>query len=852
MDINSSTLPSTIDTLPSPTSHLTHTHLHGCDRQAQLTSHSNSDHQDITSNLSSLTPIEQLAPIQHDRPVDRISKYTALREQKFGSGGSMEPSRNIATTSAKPTALVRNKDSTRNKLDLKFTQTESAQHLNETEAQYGPQRFPITASTTKSNQKRRKNGTQQFFGNSREELILAEQNNCNTAQTLTAQVAFLVPVLPDGTHDIGKEISTYSALCAPAPYVLKARQHMIFEIARRINNTPSTRLPSDIQVVAFGSTQFNLDSSSSDLDLCICDPYLPRGPRNPQDILNPRKIYRMRTIAEILSEAGFKSVCPIGSATVPIVKFRSPDGTIAADLNCNNLLGCLNSALLKAYNDLSPDVFRPMGMAIKLWAKARGICDPSGSLGPITASSYTLVLMLIGYLQSIGHLPNLQDEGYITQTIGPDPDKRTVISTQRTRPRYKRKTRTVDLIQHDATFMVRPPPETWHPKPIENLSSAFLGFFQYYDRFDFKNKVISIRSGRPCDRQTCCDSPTLGDDEDPERLEKSDLNVEENLNTEQILNVEANLNQRENSNQEENSDVESEAEAEAEGSHASDEVEDGQQSKPKQFKRGSRRASKAISPGTPLFYSWIEPIAVEDPFIRARNTAKNIGKSSAQTIQMEIRRARQILERGGGLVELCEWHSSMALRPPSPISKSKNRSKGKDAEGSKGKDAELKSSESIQPVTTNTPRPSTSSPPAKPITLPAKPSISSPPPKPTPLPPKPSMSSYPPLPPNPKRVTDPEKGPPKFTPSWYAMMRRNQGRSCTTTNIKPCEPKNQSLSSASANANHIENENGKGKGKSKGKSRGKSEGKGNEEVKEVKEVENQSNKTKQRGGKRRE
>ncbi|KAH9822569.1 hypothetical protein DFH28DRAFT_839144, partial [Melampsora americana] len=290
----------------------------------------------------------------------------------------------------------------------------------------------------------------------------------------------------------------------PSPYVIKARQYMIADIGRRINSSRSIRLPSErpFEVVAFGSTQFNLDSSTSDLDLCICDPHLPFGPKEPPDILIPRKIYDMRTIAQILSHAGFKNVCPITSATVPIVKFRSPDGTIAADLNCNNLLGCLNSALLKAYNDLSPGVFRPMGMAIKLWAKSRGICDPSGSLGPTTTSSYTLILMLIGYLQSIGHLPNLQNEDYITQLIGLDQDKRTIISTLGRPPKYRKHKRPrVEFIQHDATFIIRPPLGIWKPKPIEDLSVAFLGFFEYYDGFEFDKKVVSIRSGKPCDRR---------------------------------------------------------------------------------------------------------------------------------------------------------------------------------------------------------------------------------------------------------------------------------------------------------------------------------------------------------------
>lgn len=278
--------------------------------------------------------------------------------------------------------------------------------------------------------------------------------------------------------------------------MIQARSNIIRSICNAINSSSLTRRPTDkpCAVVSFGSTQFGLDSDTSDLDLCILDPDLPHGPQRDGDVLRPRPIYMMRNLAQLLSQAGFKHICPVPFAHVPIVKFRSPDGTIAGDLNCNNTLGWYNSQLLKAYHALNPSLFRPMGMTIKLWAKARRICDPAGVHGPKSLSSYTLVLLLIRYLQGIGQLPNLQDEHLLD-------DHRTIISAAAKRPRIKRNTKPpVELVKHDTSFISRPP--SWSIPPPEDLAKLLLGFFQFYDQFDFSRLVVSVRSGvQECERR---------------------------------------------------------------------------------------------------------------------------------------------------------------------------------------------------------------------------------------------------------------------------------------------------------------------------------------------------------------
>jgi hypothetical protein len=92
-------------------------------------------------------------------------------------------------------------------------------------------------------------------------------------------------------------------------------------------------------------------------------------------------------------------------------------------------LGCCNLILVQAYFDLSP-IARHLALTVKTWAKRRGLVslcknvplliknhmvqnDPAAANGPTTLSSYSLLLLLLAYLQYTGHLPNLQDKKLI-------------------------------------------------------------------------------------------------------------------------------------------------------------------------------------------------------------------------------------------------------------------------------------------------------------------------------------------------------------------------------------------------------------------------------------------------------
>jgi hypothetical protein len=78
-------------------------------------------------------------------------------------------------------------------------------------------------------------------------------------------------------------------------------------------------------------------------------------------------------------------------------------------------LNVLSYSLLAAYIKQSPLV-RPFLIFLKLWAKQRGLNDPSGQQGEMSLSSYSLVLLGLTYLQSINLIPNLQDVELINQS----------------------------------------------------------------------------------------------------------------------------------------------------------------------------------------------------------------------------------------------------------------------------------------------------------------------------------------------------------------------------------------------------------------------------------------------------
>ncbi|KAF6729794.1 Poly(A) RNA polymerase GLD2 [Oryzias melastigma] len=134
-----------------------------------------------------------------------------------------------------------------------------------------------------------------------------------------------------------------------------------------------------------GSSMNGLGCRSSDADLCL----VINGDKKhePLSVLSRlRKLFRTLSYVEGTS---------LIRAKVPILKFKEKGSDLEFDLNINNTVGIRNTFLLRSYAQADPRV-RPMILVVKKWACHQQINDASKG----TLSSYTLVLMVLHYLQS--------------------------------------------------------------------------------------------------------------------------------------------------------------------------------------------------------------------------------------------------------------------------------------------------------------------------------------------------------------------------------------------------------------------------------------------------------------------
>ncbi|KAM9262461.1 poly(A) RNA polymerase GLD2 isoform 5-T9 [Morus bassanus] len=143
-------------------------------------------------------------------------------------------------------------------------------------------------------------------------------------------------------------------------------------------------------------------------------------------------------------------------AKVPIVKFRDKVSCVDFDLNVNNVVGIRNTFLLRTYAYIENRV-RPLVLVVKKWASFHDINDASRG----TLSSYSLVLMVLHYLQTI-----------------PEP---ILPSLQRNYPESFDPTMQLHLV-HQAPCTIPP----YLSKNGSSLGDLLIGFFRYYaTEFEF-------------------------------------------------------------------------------------------------------------------------------------------------------------------------------------------------------------------------------------------------------------------------------------------------------------------------------------------------------------------------------
>ncbi|KAM3728798.1 Poly(A) RNA polymerase GLD2 [Dirofilaria immitis] len=224
----------------------------------------------------------------------------------------------------------------------------------------------------------------------------------------------------------------------------------------------------DSNLVAVGSTVNGCGSYNSDMDLCICQPYKNHS-------FEANRSYSIHVLRKLHKKfvtdwrQMFK-ICQYIPAKVPIIKLEmaAPYEELEIDINCNNVAGIYNSHLLHYYSRVD-DRFPALCLLVKHWAINAGINN--AMMG--TLNSYSLILMVLHFLQC-GALPPVLPN---LQFLYPDLFNATC---------------SIDSLE-----LFRDLPHPLPPRELNNetIGELLIAFFDYYARFDFKNKAISIRNG---------------------------------------------------------------------------------------------------------------------------------------------------------------------------------------------------------------------------------------------------------------------------------------------------------------------------------------------------------------------
>jgi len=204
----------------------------------------------------------------------------------------------------------------------------------------------------------------------------------------------------------------------------------------------------------FGSAASGFNTVTSDLDVtcCLRSDLSPDLKAEAASVLSQRlaPIFRQHSAFEITEE--------ILGARVPILKLCF-ENELEVDLSCHNLTPLVNTRLLREYCNLDQRIYH-LGLAVKLWAKAVGVCGAT----PGNLSSYAFTLMMLYFLQV--H-PDVQLPVFPVEAFK-KPHK--LLAVASTRPSWRCTLLLVDLLK---------------------------SFFRFYaEEFKWGTEVVSVRVGK--------------------------------------------------------------------------------------------------------------------------------------------------------------------------------------------------------------------------------------------------------------------------------------------------------------------------------------------------------------------
>ncbi|KAM9331363.1 poly(A) RNA polymerase GLD2 [Gastrophryne carolinensis] len=266
--------------------------------------------------------------------------------------------------------------------------------------------------------------------------------------------------LPVAKDKLSQQILDLFLACQQQVSDLKKKELCRAELQREIQQIfPQSRL------YLVGSSLNGFGTRGSDGDLCLV---IKEEPINQQT--EARHILSLLQ-KHFYTRLGYVERPQLIRAKVPIVKFRDRVSGAEFDLNVNNVVGIRNTFLLRTYAHIESRV-RPLVLVIKRWAGHHDINDASRG----TLSSYSLVLMVLHYLQTLPEpvLPSLQKN--YPECFNPTMQLHLVHLAPRHVPRYQ-------------------------SKNAASLGDLLLGFFKYFaTEFDWTTKIISVREGKAMQR----------------------------------------------------------------------------------------------------------------------------------------------------------------------------------------------------------------------------------------------------------------------------------------------------------------------------------------------------------------
>ncbi|XP_042307952.1 poly(A) RNA polymerase GLD2 [Sceloporus undulatus] len=267
--------------------------------------------------------------------------------------------------------------------------------------------------------------------------------------------------LPVAKDKLSQQVLELFQACQQQVYDLDKKELCRTQLQREIQQIfPDSRL------FLVGSSLNGFGTRSSDGDLCLVVKEEPINQKTEaRYILGLLQKHFCRKLSNYIERP------QLIRAKVPIVKFRDKISRVEFDLNVNNVIGIRNTFLLRTYAYIESRV-RPLVLVVKKWASFHGIKDASRG----TLSSYSLVLMVLHYLQTL-----------------PEP---ILPSLQKNYPESFDPTMQLHLV-HQAPCTIPP----YFSKNEATLGDLLLGFLKYYaTEFDWNNQMISVREAKAIPR----------------------------------------------------------------------------------------------------------------------------------------------------------------------------------------------------------------------------------------------------------------------------------------------------------------------------------------------------------------